>query len=190
MKTLIITAHPSSVGHTHRIAHNYKDAREELGHKVEILDLYAPENFLPYLSFENMRTDWPTSNLIDSMKEKILRSDEIVFVHPIWWSFMPAIMKNFIDIVIHAGFAYNYSKDGKIIPHLTNKTAKIFATSGGPAWIYLTPISPFKNLWSKFILGFVGMKVKEIKICGNMAKPGAEERFMKFLEEIKKSAKK
>lgn len=188
MKTLIITAHPSQAGHSHIIAHTYKTEREKLGHIAEILDLYAPENFLPFLSFENMRTDWPKSNLIDSMKEKVQRADEIVFVHPIWWGFIPAVMKNFIDIIIQAGFAYHFSKEGKVIPHFTDKTTKIFATSGGPTWFYLTPFSPFKNMWKKFILGFIGMKVKEIKICGNMAMPNAEKDFVKFLDEVRKSA--
>lgn len=190
MKTLIITAHPSQSSHTHIIANTYKTEKELAGHRVEILDLYAPENFLPFLSFENMRTDWPKSHLIDSMKEQIKTADEIVFVHPIWWSTMPAVMKNYIDIIFQAGFAYKFSKEGKVIPFFTDKTAKIFATSGGPAWIYLTPASPFKNLWKKFILNFVGIKVKEIKICGNMATPNAEKDFIKFLEEVRKSARK
>lgn len=190
MKTLIITAHPSQAGHTHIIANTYKNEKEKLGHTAEILDLYAPENFLPYLSFENVRINWPTSNLIDSMKEKIQKADEIVFIHPVWWGFMPAIMKNFIDTIIQAGFAYHYSKEGKVIPHFTNKTAKIFATSGGKTWFYLLELSPFRLLWDNFILGFIGMEVKEIKICGNMAMPNVEKDFAKFLEGVKKSARK
>lgn len=190
MKTLIITAHPSQNGHTHIIANTYKTEREKLGHSVEILDLYAIENFLPYLSFQNIRTDFPKSNLIEEMKEKVKRADEIVFIHPIWWGTMPAIMKNFIDVIIQSGFAYNFSKEGQVIPHFTDKTAKVFATCGGSTWIYSIPFFPFKLLWNKYILGFVGIKVREIKICGDMAKPSAEERFMKFLECVKKSARK
>ena len=40
MKTLIITAHPSSLGFTHKIAEAYKTGAQSIGCEVEILDLY------------------------------------------------------------------------------------------------------------------------------------------------------
>jgi hypothetical protein len=54
MKSLIITAHPSSKGHTHAIAHAYIESLTRRGWEYEIIDLYAPENALPLYAFENI----------------------------------------------------------------------------------------------------------------------------------------
>jgi NAD(P)H dehydrogenase (quinone) len=43
-------------------------------------------------------------------QEKIKNSDELIFVFPIWWGNMPAIMKNFFDTNFEAGFAYKFQK--------------------------------------------------------------------------------
>jgi putative NADPH-quinone reductase len=50
MNILIITAHPSSQGFTHKIANTYSQAATEKGHTVEIIDLYKSP-MLEYLTF-------------------------------------------------------------------------------------------------------------------------------------------
>jgi NAD(P)H dehydrogenase (quinone) len=96
-KTLIITAHPSSLGFTHKIADKYKKSVEKNNSTAEILNLYKKENTQDYLRFENVKTDFPQDEKTLSMHKKITEADEIVLVAPIWWGQIPAIMKNFID---------------------------------------------------------------------------------------------
>jgi Putative NADPH-quinone reductase (modulator of drug activity B) len=114
----------------------------------------------------------------------VSESDEIVFVHPIWWSSVPAIMKNWIDHVLQAGFAFKYV-NGKPVGLLATKSAVVLATSGGPAWLYTSFFSSFKLNWTKSILEFCGLYVKTFLVAGKMAFPDAEERFEKFLEKVK-----
>ena len=45
-----------------------------------------------------------------AIQEKITTADELVFVFPIWWVNMPAILKNFFDTILTGGFAFQYVK--------------------------------------------------------------------------------
>ena len=104
MKTLIVTAHPSSTGFTHAIAGVIKTEREKSGVEVEILDLYKTDLKQDFLRFENIR-ELPSDPVKDAIQAKITEADELVFVHPVWWVSMPAIMKNFLDQNFTSRFA-------------------------------------------------------------------------------------
>ncbi len=106
-KVLVITAHPSSLGLTHRIAEAYKKGAESAGASVEILDLYKTELKQDFLRFENIR-ETPTDSAKAAMQQKIAEADELVFVHPLWWMGPPAILKNWLDVNFSARFAFRY----------------------------------------------------------------------------------
>jgi putative NADPH-quinone reductase len=187
---LIISAHPSKQGRTHRIVTEYKTACEANGHQVTVLDLYVPENALPFLSFETMR-EWPVSETQDRMKSLVSAADELVFVHPIWWGMAPAIVKNWVDVIFEAGFAFKYRQDGGWDKLLKGKTAKVFATSGAPSFVFLLPLFPFRSFWKNATLGFCGVKVTDIKVCGGMNSGTTEEQSKKlelFLTKVRKLA--
>jgi NAD(P)H dehydrogenase (quinone) len=40
--------------------------------------------------------------------QKILRAEHLVWIHPLWWGGIPAIMKGFIDRIFLAGRAFAY----------------------------------------------------------------------------------
>ena len=108
MRTLIITAHPSTKGFTHAIAGALKEERESRGGEVEILDLYRTDLKQPYLSFEDVREMKNLDPIREQIHQKIEIADELIFIHPLWWLSMPAIMKNFLDNNITSPFAYHY----------------------------------------------------------------------------------
>ncbi len=181
-KILIITAHPSSTGHTHSIARAYEEASIAKGNTVEILDLYKTEFQLPFLSFENVRELAPL-DARTKLQAKILWADELVFIHPLWWGWMPAIMKNFIDQCFETRFAYVYV-NRQLQGLLGPRTAKVFITSGGPMWLYMFLLSPFKTLWKRIVIEYCGIKLTHLEILGSMA-PVNEERVEKFLKKVK-----
>lgn len=111
MRKLIITAHPSSQGFTHTIASSLFELSTAKGHTVEILDLYATDLKQDFFSYENKK-DPRLDSVTLSLQTKIAWADELVFVFPIWWSDMPAIMKNFWDCNFTAGFAFKYAENG------------------------------------------------------------------------------
>ncbi len=190
MNILIVKAHPSSLGHTHKIAETYANAKKAKGHTVKIVDLYAKEYQTPYLSFENIREMTPPSTQ-KIFEDQVTWANEIVVVHPIWWGMPPAIMKNWVDITFWVHFAYRYSPEGEVIKMLNEKTAKIFATCGGTGWWYHFPLLPLYSYWKICVFWFTGVEVTDIKICSNLDKwcgEKADKHFAKFLKKIEASA--
>jgi putative NADPH-quinone reductase len=188
MKTLIITAHPSSLGKTHQIAQSYKKSAERRGYEVEILDLYKTEYQLPFYSFENLRETPPHPN-VKPLQDKISNSDEIVFIHPIWWGNMPAICKNFLDHVFASRFAFRYDETGHAVGLLKGKTARVFLTSGAPrplAWFaYEFFFSPLQFIWKVFILTHCGLTVSSFMVLpGCNAKGFCDNDLQKFLKKV------
>lgn len=112
MKTLIIYTHPSPTGFNAAIL---KEVQSNLSkkHEVKTLDLYA-ENFDPILRFdqEHRRRDLHKDPEMAKYRDLITWADHLIFIFPIWWSGMPAILKGFIDRVFAADFAYSYKKVG------------------------------------------------------------------------------
>jgi len=191
MNVLIVTAHPSSHGDTHTIANTYADAKRNKGHTVEIIDLYAPQYKVDLFAFENIREFVP-GKVQKKFHDQIAWAHEIVVVHPVWWSSVPAIMKNWVDLTIWPRVAYKYTPTGAVEKLWVGKTAKVFATCGGTAWYYHLPfILPLRTFWETCTFGFCGIDMIDIKVCGNLDKWKDEKRakhFAKFLKKIKASA--
>jgi glutathione-regulated potassium-efflux system ancillary protein KefF len=70
---------------------------------------------------------------IDVAAEQALlaAAGHVVFVHPIQWYSMPALLKEWVDVVLQAGWAYG--KDGKA---LAGKTYWLVTSTGSPADAY------------------------------------------------------
>jgi NAD(P)H dehydrogenase (quinone) len=184
---LILTAHPSSKGHTHQIANTYKESSEKKGHTVTVLDLYAPGNELPFLKFEDIKQYERHPN-VERFQKMITDATELVVVHPLWWGGAPAIMKNFFDQVFTAGFAFSWA-GGKLHKLLTGKTGKVFLTAGGSMLLYsLFIIPPFKAIWKYFTLEYSGVKVTDFKVADKMSLHMTPEQFEKFLVKVRASA--
>ena len=187
MKTLIITAHPSSHGFTHAIADVLKKAREEKGGTVEIMDLYKTDLKQDFLRFEEPREMKNTDPVRDAIHAKIAWADELIFIHPLWWLSMPAIMKNFLDHNISSPFAFHYD-NGKRIPGLCGKRARLYITSDGPFLLYLALGLPFIVNWVIGIFTFCGVKTDYFKILRMLDLKKDEGKRIKALEKIKKES--
>jgi putative NADPH-quinone reductase len=189
MNILIVTAHPKEGGATHSIAQVYGDVKRQKGDMVELIDLYNPEFALPFYRLDH---DPEAEAVIKRSQELISWANEIVVVHPVWWGTAPAIMKNWTDTVFAPRFSYHYDEHGKVIKLLTGKTAKVFATSGGPSWLYTFFFSPLVFQWKYEIFGFCGVKTTDIKVCGGMNKTKGDPKIGSvevFLEKVEQSAK-
>jgi NAD(P)H dehydrogenase (quinone) len=137
-----------------------------------------------YLKFEE-KTDMATPNPVrEKLQAKVTQATELVFVHPMWWMAPPAIMKNFLDNIINAHFAFVY-KDGKPIGLLKGKKGHVFITSDGPMWVYYLVALPFRVIWNVFILRFCGVSPVTFKVFDQKFKKTPAEQDL-FLEKVKK----
>lgn len=181
---LIITAHPSSLGFTHKIAAAFKEGAESAGKTVEILDLYKTDLQMGFLTYENLREDSVKPNPVrEKFQAKITAASEVVFVHPLWWMGAPAIMKNFLDTVITPHFAYYY-KNGWPVGMMNGKKGYVFITCDGRRWLYFLMAMPFWTNWTLATLKFCGFKSKVVTLFEKFKK--TEPQLEKFLTRVKK----
>ncbi len=131
MHILAVYAHPSSKSFNRALLDAVVDEAGAKGHTCAVRDLYA-ENFQPVLT----ETDFEAFNRgktpddIKDMQGAVARADIVVFIHPIWWSGSPAILKGWVDRVFSYGFAYGHDSRG-VKPLLAGKKAIIVNTAGG-----------------------------------------------------------
>ena len=132
MKVLVVYAHPNPQSFNHAILESFTKGLAEAGHTYEIVDLYAIK-FNPCLSGEDfgkfMQGKVPDD--VRAQQEKISQSNGLVFIHPVWWTGQPAILKGWIDRVFSMGFAYMLDeKTGHLQGLLKNQKALIINTAG------------------------------------------------------------
>jgi len=181
MKKLIITAAPNKWSFTHAIANRliekYKDS--------EILDLYDEKYKLDFLEFENKRAMLEKEK-IKLIQEKILSSNEIIFIFPVWWGSMPAIMKNMFDSVFISGFAFEYWTEWKK-ELLIDKIGSVIATCDAPANIYLENSNwtwvNLKTYFEKSLFWFCWIKMWNFKLYWELRTSSEKER-KEFLENL------
>ncbi|GAK03507.1 LOW QUALITY PROTEIN: NAD(P)H oxidoreductase YrkL [Geomicrobium sp. JCM 19037] len=118
MRIRLIVAHPRKEALTMKVAERFVNGAEEKGHIVDVVDLYR-EEFNPVL-FEKDEPDFESKNNVYTetvMKEvkHIEESDALVFIFPIWWYGMPAIMKGYVDRVINYGVHMAKEKTASLI---------------------------------------------------------------------------
>ncbi|MED1557099.1 NAD(P)H-dependent oxidoreductase [Bacillus paramycoides] len=157
MNVLIIYAHPSPSSFNASILEHVQKGLQETNHSVTLLDLYK-EQFDPVLVFneEKKRRDLLHEEETKRYRELVQKADTLLFIYPIWWWGMPAILKGFIDRIFVAGFAYKY--EGALPKGLFK---------GKKAWVINTLDS---SLWYVALLyrsaDWIMMKRGVLRFCG------------------------
>lgn len=130
MKHLIVYAHPNPGSINGYFKNTLAAHLQEQGHEVVVRDLYQL-NFNPVLSLEDMAGQRKGLVADDVAQEQafIRWAECITFLHPIWWTGLPALMKGYIDRVFSYGFAYRYDQ-GVQKGLLNDKQAWIINTHG------------------------------------------------------------
>jgi NAD(P)H dehydrogenase (quinone) len=163
MKTLVIYAHPYTQGYCSTILEEVETILKNKKNDYEIIDLYRL-GYDPILHenehFTAGNRDISAENI--SYQEKIKNSDLLIFIYPVWWGTMPAILKGFCDRVLTPRFAYRY--EGAIPQRLLKgKRAIVFMTSGSPvAYFWISGNRPWLNIkWD--ILWFCGISSRVVQ---------------------------
>lgn len=112
MNVLTVIAHPVPTSFNHAIRQEVEAGLAEAGHEVKVADLYA-EGFQPAMieaDFAQFTGD-PLPIAIQAEQARVEWSDAMIFIFPLWWWSMPAIMKGWIDRVMSYGFAWKDPRD-------------------------------------------------------------------------------
>lgn len=172
MKALIIYAHPGSGKFSSCFLDKCKESLKQKNIYFEVLDLYKLE-YDPVLRPDELYTagnrNISENNL--QIQEKIKLADSLIFIYPVWWGGMPAVLKGFIDRVFTPGFAFKYNKEKllKFIPDklLNDKKILVFVNSGGPKFLYKILLDPIKLINKFFIFGMFSSKSKTYQVYGS-----------------------
>ncbi len=126
MQHLVIICHPKRQSFIQSIARAYVDSLKSQGHSVVVRDLYRAR-FDPALSEAELggRTTAP----IRRQQRDIAEAGALALFFPLWWGYMPAMLKGYIDRVFSRGFAYDVDVDN-MVPLLSGKKARVFTSSG------------------------------------------------------------
>lgn len=162
----VILGHPDSTSFCGALANAYLEAAREAGHAVNIFRLGDIE-FDPVLhhGYNKRQTLEPG---LEAVKVAIAASEHLVFVYPIWWGSIPALLKGMFDRVFLPGFAFKYRKDSPLWDRLlSGRSAHCIVTLDTPPWYYrLVYRMPGHHQMKRTILEFCGIKPVKITSFG------------------------
>lgn len=153
---LLINGHPVKDSFNFALANSYKQGAELGEFNVSSINIRELD-FNPNLVFgynKRMEMEPDIKNAINQIKH----ADHLVWIFPMWWYGVPALLKGFIDRTFLPDIAFR-SRNGKLPEKLLKgKTARIIMTSDTPRWFdFLFMKSPAINQLKKGTLGFSGI---------------------------------
>ncbi|ASF28094.1 MULTISPECIES: NAD(P)H-dependent oxidoreductase [Bacillus amyloliquefaciens group] len=166
MKTVIVYANPDENSFNAAIVKYVAMALKDSGRSYTVIDLYA-DQFDPVLKVgdEKKRTDMNRDAETKKYRKLMKEADHLIFIYPLWWGGVPAILKGFFDKVFVAGEAYTF-ENGRVKGLLRAETAQVFYTAD----------SPNRHLkWFRKNADWITLKKGILQFCGIQK---AERNFM------------
>jgi len=106
----IIFSHPWHGSFNKAILDTITSKLEKENTPYQVIDLNK-DNFNPVFTESELalysRGEF-SDPLVGKYQEMLKKTTEAIFIYPIWWMNMPAILKGFFDKVLLYNFAYNY----------------------------------------------------------------------------------
>jgi NAD(P)H dehydrogenase (quinone) len=132
MKSLVILGHHDLNSFNHSIGNTVVKTLQRNSHGEMLHDLYS-EGFDPLLTAEELHEYVVPPTVISEYCKETASAEGIVIIHPNWWEQSPAMVKGWIDRVLHAGTAYQFlqcdNEEGVSVGLLNAKCGVAFNTS-------------------------------------------------------------
>jgi NAD(P)H dehydrogenase (quinone) len=161
VKYLIVYAHPDPKSFNRALLGAVERRLDELGAGYDVRDLYAL-GFDPVLARGELAPGGANGAPRDAQRERefVAGADALIFIYPVWWFAMPAIMKGYIDRVFAEGFAFAF-EGGRFRGLLGGKRVFIINTTGSPREILdrMGYEDAMRITTDAGIFGFCGMEV-------------------------------
>ena len=183
MNTTIVYAHPWSGSFNQAVL----KAVQTRFPQATTIDLYR-DGFDPVMREAELALFSKGQSLDPLVKEYqalLLRTERLIFVFPIWWYGMPALLKGFFDKVMLKKFAYIEGQTGLLVGQLTHiNEAVLLTTSQSPNW-YLRFFSgnPIGRTIAKRVFKDIGIKKVKWLNAGKIA-TNKSKRRARFIEKI------
>jgi len=185
-KILVIYAHPNTQGHCSIIKDEVRKQLDGKKEEYEFIDLYAMK-YDPILHEKEHYTagEYAISDQNKKFQKKVADANKLIFIYPIWWNSMPAILKGWLDRVLTSHFAFKFTPKRFLgmeiaipVKLLKGRKALLFITGGTNrflAWTFLRDRAA--KIMGKDTLGFCGIKTQVCQFggCVKMTDKKAEE---------------
>lgn len=183
-KILVINGHPDPLSYNEALAQSYIDALKDCdGVEIKYLALHSLD-FNPNLEYGYRKRTELEPDLLKAL-EYINWSDHTVWIHPLWWLGLPAIMKGFFDRAFLPGIAFTHNPDGETVGLFKGKTARIITTGGDLDINIYTDIYKSSGLIQlrDGILAYCGIQTIDTTFIGPMNNLTYEDRAF-WLKEV------
>ena len=178
----IVYSHPGGESLNAAILKAVVTTLEAEGRAYRVIDLYA-DGFNPVMTQRELelypqgKSDDP---LVDRYGKALLDTDKIIFIFPVWWGMMPAMLKGFFDKVLLKGTAFDTTDTGDLMPNLSVSKTLVVTTSDGPSVEFGTF---FQGYLVPMVLETVGMTNAEWFNC-DRADSIDDARRQEFIENV------
>lgn len=176
MRILLILGHGATHSFCRELAQRYQQGALAQGHQLRWLDL-AQLDFDPILH-QGYQQIQPLEPDLQQAQADILWAEHLVFLYPIWWGALPALLKGFIDRVFLPGFAFKYRPNSHGWEQLLRgRSAQLLVTMDSPPWYYRWfSGAPGHRQMQRTILQFCGIRPVRIQSFGPMRNSSPEQR--------------
>lgn len=175
-RILIVLGHPSNDSLCASLAERYAESARSAGKETRLLRL-SDLQFDPIL-WQGYRGNQPLEPDLQAAQAAVTWADHLVFVYPLWWGAMPALLKGFIDRVFLPGYAFKYRKNSSLWDKLlAGRSAQLIVTMDSPPWYFKwVNRMPGHQQMKKTILQFSGITPVRITSFGPVRSASESQR--------------
>lgn len=165
-RILVVLGHPSRSSFCAALSDTYISSSREYGHDIRVLEL-GELSFDPILRDGYQQTQALEPDLLHAQAQ-ISWAEHLVFVFPVWWGGVPALLKGFFDRVLLPGFAFKYRSDSPFPEQLLKgRSADLLVCMDTPPWYYRwIHRMPALQQMRRTTLSFCGIKPKKTLTFG------------------------
>ena len=185
-RVLVILGHPRANSFCGVLADHYAKAVTDAGAEVRRIDIGALD-FDPLGVKGEDHAPPPEADIL-SVQEKIRWADHLVFVYPIWWGTVPALMKGFLERTFASGFAIDFpDRPPYYAPLLKGRSARLITTMNTPPLIYRWLLrAPGHNVMKRTVLELCGIRPVKVTAFGPIkgSSQAKRERWIATVESL------
>lgn len=176
MRVLVILGHPRTDSFCAALAKAF--AASLARHGIECRELIlARLNFDPHVRHASIH-DQPLEHDLVQARATLQWADHFVFVYPVWWGTMPALLKGFLDRILLPGFAFREKESGPGYEGLLQgKSAQLLTTMDTPPWLVRWVLRrPGHRAFEVATLRFCGIAPVRSRMFGPVKNSSADQR--------------
>lgn len=165
-RVLVILGHPRADSLCGMLAGTYCEAANAAGAEVRRVDI-GRLDFDP-LAIRGENQTPPAEADIETVQADIRWAEHLVFIYPIWWGTVPALLKGFLERTFSAGFAIDFpDRPPYYTPLLKGRSARLITTMNTPPLVYRWLLrAPSHNVMKRAILQLCGIRPVAVTAFG------------------------